>query len=145
MAECLLIVLGFIEHAGQVLLTRRPAGVPQGGHWEFPGGKVETGERFSDALKRELMEEIAVEVTVAEEIAVAQYRYPTYCVELHLFQCELQSGEPTPRQVDAIHWAPIAELNRYDFPPANAVLLARIADVTGASVPIEGALECPKE
>lgn len=120
------IVLGYIEQNGAVLLSRRPAGAPQGGRWEFPGGKVEPGEELPAALRRELREEIGVEVKVGEEMAVTRYDYPDRGVELHLFRCTLIAGEPAPVGVAAVRWVPYGELARVDFPPANAALLQQL-------------------
>lgn len=120
------IVLGYIERDGAVLLTRRPPGVHQAGAWEFPGGKVEPGETPQDALRRELREELGVDVTVGDELAAVRYRYPDRAVELRLFRCTLHAGEPAPRAADALCWTPRDTLATVAFPPANAALLKQI-------------------
>ena len=135
------IVLAYLEWDGRVLLTRRPAGVPQGGRWEFPGGKVEAGEAFPAALKRELREEVGIAATVEEEIAVTRFRYPDYGVELHLFRVTLAAGEPTGGRVADARWVPVAELGAYEFPPANAALLAAVGRREGR----ERHPSCPEE
>ncbi len=134
------VVLGYIERDGRVLLTRRPVGVHQGGRWEFPGGKVEAGETFPVALRRELWEEIGVEVIVGAELAVTRYAYADRCVELHLFACTLAAGAPAPREGDAVRWTPARALAATDFPPANAALLARMRRED-----IGGPASCPEE
>ena len=121
------IVLGYIERDGAVLLSRRPEEAHQGGRWEFPGGKVEPGEELPAALRRELREEVGVEVEVGEEMAVTRYNYPDRGVELHLFYCTLIAGEPAPTGVAAVRWTPREELARVNFPPANAALLQELA------------------
>lgn len=123
--ECILIVLGYLERAGQVLITRRALGTPQGGRWEFPGGKVEVDESLPAALQRELWEEIGVRASIGDELAMTRYRYPDICVELHLFRCTT-SDAPSSLQVSELRWAPIAELADIDFPPANGALLAAL-------------------
>ncbi|MHB9023151.1 MAG: (deoxy)nucleoside triphosphate pyrophosphohydrolase [Armatimonadota bacterium] len=125
--ECRRIVLAYIVRDGQVLLTRRPESTHQGGRWEFPGGKVEPGEDFPTALRREMVEEVGVTVEVQDEIADTRYQYPDFCVELHLFRCALTEGEPSPRQVTEIRWVPAGRLSEVDFPPANAVLLMQLS------------------
>ena len=124
------IVLGYLERDGAVLVSRRPSGVHQAGCWEFPGGKVEAGESLNDALRRELREELGITAAVGEELAVVRYRYPEISVELHLFRCTLISGEPAPHQVAAVRWVPVTELADIAFPPANAALLARLAEIS---------------
>lgn len=120
------IVLGLLERDGAVLLSRRPPYVPQGGRWEFPGGKVEAGEDYPTALQREMQEEIGVTITVGEELATTSYRYPEIEVELHLFQCALVEGEPHPCEVAEVRWVAKRDLPTYAFPPANAALLAAL-------------------
>jgi len=134
------IALAFVEENGQVLLTRRPIGVHQGGLWEFPGGKVEPGETLVAAVIRELREEIGVEVAVGAEMATIQYAYADRCVALHLFPCQLLSGTPTPHAVDAVRWVPMSQLATMDFPPATVALLAawRGGEAGGCTI-------CPKE
>jgi mutator protein MutT len=146
-SECIAIALAYLTRAGQVLLTRRPPGVHQELCWEFPGGKLEAGEEFPDALQRELREEVGVSAAVGEEIAVTRYAYPDRCVELHLFQCTLVEGEPVPRQVFAVRWVPVEQLSAYEFPPANAALLAALGsrELPGKASPPEGESSCPKE
>ena len=90
----------------------------------IPGGKVEPGETFSAALQRELWEEVGLSPVIGEEMAVTRYRYPDRSVELHLFRCALTDGEPVALQAAAMRWVPIKLLCTYDFPPANAALLA---------------------
>lgn len=135
------VVLAYIERDGSVLLTRRPPGVHQAGRWEFPGGKVETDESFSTALQRELCEEIGVTVAINDALTVTRYRYPDRTVELHLFRCDIRSGEPVARQVAEIRWVPKCRLCAYNFPPANAALL-RALDLPEQT---EGEPSCQKE
>jgi 8-oxo-dGTP diphosphatase len=122
------VVLAYLEQHGRVLLTRRPAGTPLAGLWEFPGGKVEPGEAFHDALRRELCEEIGVAAEIGDELAVVRYAYPEVEVELHLFRCTLPPGaEPVARQVAALRWVTPDTLADIPMPPANALLLAALA------------------
>lgn len=120
------IVVAFIEQAGQVLITRRPRGVHQGGRWEFPGGKVDAGETLPAALAREMREELGVTVAVDGEIAATRYRYPERAVELHLLRCRILAGEPSPRAATELRWVPLPALRSSAFPPANPALLDAI-------------------
>lgn len=83
---------------GDILLAQRPAGKPYAGYWEFPGGKVEPGEAIVDALKREFIEELGVEILAAEPWCGVEHVYPHAHVRLHFYICrewqrELQSLE----------------------------------------------------
>ncbi len=120
------VVLAFLERDGQVLLTRRPPGTPLGDCWEFPGGKVEAGETPRAALIRELREEIGVTVTVGAELAATRHAYPDRTVELHLYQCTVYAGSPTPLQVAEVRWVPRDELETYEMPAANEALVSVI-------------------
>ena len=78
---------------GDVLLAQRPEGKPYAGYWEFPGGKVEAGEAISDALKREFLEELGVEVLAAEPWCGVEYVYPHAHVRLHFYISRAWQGE----------------------------------------------------
>ncbi len=120
------IVLGYIERDGAVLLSRRAPGTPLAGCWEFPGGKVEAGETLAAALRRELREELGIEATVGEELAVTRYAYPEIHVELHVLRVTHLHGEPAPCGVADVRWIPFATLHTVPFPPANAALVAQL-------------------
>lgn len=121
------VALAFLERAGRVLVTRRHPDAHQGGRWEFPGGKVAPGESLAAAVRREVREELGVDVQVGDELAVTRYAYPDRRVELHLFRCRLADPAAEPCAAGEIRWIPPAELTGLDFPPANAALLAVLA------------------
>jgi A/G-specific adenine glycosylase len=107
----------FAENAGgtphRVLIARRPADGLLGGMWEFPGGKQEDGEDLPACLRRELREELGVEVRVSELLGVYQHAYTHFRVTLHAFRCSILSGQPQPLQASAIDWAPLADLESF--------------------------------
>lgn len=115
-----------IEANGHYLITRRERGHLEG-LWEFPGGKVRPGETFAECLRRELLEELAVEVTVGEKLETVTWPYPERTVILHFFRCGVAAGQITPQEGQAVAWVTPQELRRYPFPPADAVLIARLA------------------
>lgn len=120
------VVAAVIERDGKILIARRPAGSHLAGLWEFPGGKPAPGESHADALRREIQEELGAIVLVDEEIETVEWTYPERCVRLVFFRCHVQ-GEPRPLEGQEIAWVAPADLPRYDFPPADATLVARLS------------------
>ena len=89
---------------GDVLLGQRPAGKPYAGYWEFPGGKVDPGETILDALKREFMEELGIEVLTADEWCGVEHVYEHAHVRLHFFISRAWRGEPQSLEGQAFAW-----------------------------------------
>lgn len=89
---------------GDVLLGQRPEGKPYAGYWEFPGGKVEAGEAIFDALKREFVEELGVEVVSAEPWCGVEHVYPHAHVRLHFYISRDWRGDPQSLENQAIAW-----------------------------------------
>jgi 8-oxo-dGTP diphosphatase len=115
------------DHAGQVLLARRPDGRHMAGLWEFPGGKVHDGEAPPAALERELAEELGLEINVGGPITFATHDEPGLRILLLFYEAAIRSGEPRPREEQEIAWVTPAELYRYPMPPADAALVERLA------------------
>src|ERR1035437_3282490 len=111
---------------GQLLVTQRPAKSHLGGLWEFPGGKREAGETFEQCLVREIREELGVEISVAELFEEVRHDYPEKSVHLKFFICQLLAGEPQPLDCAAVRWVDKTGLCSYEFPAADAQLLARL-------------------
>jgi len=99
--------------AGQVLIARRPAEGLLGGMWEFPGGKQQDGETLPECLRREIVEELGVEIEVGSEFGVYRHAYTHFKVTLHAFGCRLLSGEPRPIHPSALAWVAPARLADY--------------------------------
>lgn len=89
---------------GDVLLAQRPTGKPYAGYWEFPGGKVEPGESILDALKREFVEELGIEILTAEPWCGVEYIYPHAHVQLHFYLSRAWRGEPQSLEGQAFAW-----------------------------------------
>ena len=89
---------------GDVLLGQRPAGKPYEGSWEFPGGKVESGESILDALKREFVEELGIQIVSAEPWCGVEYVYPHAHVRLHFYISHEWQGEPQSLEGQAFAW-----------------------------------------
>lgn len=89
---------------GDVLLGQRPEGKPYAGYWEFPGGKVDAGESILDALKREFMEELGIEIITAEAWCGVQHVYEHAHVRLHFYISRAWRGEPQSLENQAFAW-----------------------------------------
>jgi 8-oxo-dGTP diphosphatase len=112
---------------GAFLLARRPAGKVYAGYWEFPGGKIEPGERPEDALARELHEELGIDVVVANPWITRVYAYPHATVRLHFFRVTAWRGAPHAREGQEIWWQGGGEPLATPMLPANAPVLASLA------------------
>ncbi len=127
-AKRLTVVAAVIrDSAGRILLARRPDDRHMGGLWEFPGGKVEPGEGLEAALRRELREELAVEIEVGPLLDRSHHAEPGLDIDLLFFEAEVVSGVPSPVDDQEIAWVAPADLTSYPTPPADARLVARLA------------------
>lgn len=127
MADELEVAAGLIFRNGLLLVTQRRAGGHLGGLWEFPGGKRLPHESFEECLRRELMEELGVDVEVGELLETVRHTYPERQVLLKFFRCALRGvEEPRPVGCQALSWVNATELGDYAFPAADAVLLERL-------------------
>ena len=111
---------------GRYLITQRRRGSHLEGLWEFPGGKRDAGEDLAACLQRELMEELGARFTVGENVETIRWDYPDRTVVLHFYRCRLESGAIEPQESQAMAWVAAPDLSRYDFPPADRELIARL-------------------
>ena len=105
------------------LIAQRQAGKHLAGYWEFPGGKVESGERPRDALRRELIEEISIEPIACEPFMQVYYRYPEKNVLLDFWQVAEYDGVVEAGEQQALAWIEIEQIDAYRFPPADVPVL----------------------
>jgi 8-oxo-dGTP diphosphatase len=122
------VVAAFIEQHGKVLLDRRAKGTHLADHWEFPGGKRESGETDEQALKRELKEELGVESKLASPgtpVASIVHEYEGFDVELVLYTAQI-FGEPEALDVAEINWFELEKLKSLPMPPADKPLIEAI-------------------
>ncbi|MBI1387983.1 MAG: A/G-specific adenine glycosylase [bacterium] len=117
------VVAAAIRKNGRYLLGRRPPSGMLGGLWEFPGGKVEPGETYEEALERELREELGVGVRVGERVVSVDHAYTHLTVTIHLYRCELIEGEPRALHHTEIKWVARSRFGQYAFPKANLKFL----------------------
>jgi 8-oxo-dGTP diphosphatase len=135
-AKKLLLVaaVALIDPDGRVLLAQRPAGKPMAGLWEFPGGKVEPGERPEDTLIRELHEELGI--TVREPclapLTFASHAYEGFHLLMPLYACRRWEGLVQPREGQALKWVRPRDLRAYPMPPADEPLIPFLVDLLEA-------------
>ncbi len=116
-----------VRPGGEVFIQRRPEHKMLGGLWEFPGGKVEPGESPEAAVRREVREELGVEVSVDRPVVTVRHEYTHLRVTLHAFLCRVTRGEPSPCDAAAWTWTPFHDLSRYPFPRANQKVIAALS------------------
>ncbi len=113
------VVSAAIERDGRYLITQRSEHAVLPLLWEFPGGRVETGESDEIALVRELHERLGIVASAGERLSVTTREYDDYIVELILYRCDPGDLEPRPLTVHTMAWASLEELDGYDFTPAD--------------------------
>lgn len=111
---------------GRVLIARRPSSVDQGGLWEFPGGKLAPYETGFEGLKRELHEELGLEIYRAQPLIRVHHEYPDKHILLDVWQVQHFAGEPFGREGQAVRWVEMGELFNYPFPAANLPILRAV-------------------
>jgi 8-oxo-dGTP diphosphatase len=128
------VVVGLIGDAsGRWLVNCRPAGTPLAGAWEFPGGKRLPGEPSLAALKRELDEELGLEVLEAEPVLVLEHDYPDKRVRLDVWHVVRYRGRATPREGQPLRWVTVAECGDLPLLPADGPIVARLASLAASS------------
>lgn len=126
------VAVGVISDGGtRILVARRAQNAHQGGLWEFPGGKVEAGETVQDALHRELLEELAIEVRGCEPLLAIEHDYTDKSVLLDVWWIDAFDGEPHGREGQPLRWADVSELGSLEFPAANVPIVAAIEKKLG--------------
>jgi len=120
----LVVAAALYDAEGRILLAQRPAGKPMAGLWEFPGGKIESGETPERALVRELHEELSIMVdeTSLKPITFASHAYPDFHLLMPLYATESWEGELAPREGQALAWVRSSDLHLYPAPAADIPL-----------------------
>ena len=123
------VTAAVIIRDGRIFATQRGYGDYKD-WWEFPGGKIESGESPEQALKREILEELAAEISVGRKIMTVEYDYPTFHLSMDCFVCTLIRGEPELLEHEAAKWLSRSELDSVPWLPADreVVDLLRLSD-----------------
>ena len=121
-----IVTAGIIRHQSTILLTRRPDGSRHAGKWEFPGGKLENGESPVDCLRRELLEELDLEVQVGAIYDVVYHRYDFGQILLLAYESTPLSATIRNVQVAEHRFVPLSQLDRYDVLDADVSLVEQL-------------------
>lgn len=111
------------NEAQEILIDRRKAEGLLGGLWEFPGGKIEPGESVKECIKREIKEELDIEIAVDDHLISIDHAYTHFRITLHVHYCRHLSGEPQTIECDEIRWVTLDEIDQYPFPKANTKII----------------------
>jgi 8-oxo-dGTP diphosphatase len=122
----IVVVAAIIERDNAFLVTERPDGTHLAGHWEFPGGKVDGHESHTEALRREVFEELDAVVDVGELAHTVTHTYPEKTVQLFFYRCDLR-GEPKPMMGQRMRWVDKRELAQLPFPEADRELITLLS------------------
>ena len=130
MKVILVSAVALIDRDGRVLITQRPKGKSMEGLWEFPGGKIESGETPEYALVRELYEELGIETwsSCLAPLTFASHRYSDFHLLMPLFACRKWDGIPKPKEGQNLKWAHVKSLKDFPMPPADIPLIAVLRD-----------------
>lgn len=120
------VVAAVIRSGERIFATQRGYGEFKD-YWEFPGGKVEEGESLEEALRREIMEELGVEIRIAEELGTVEYDYPRFHLVLHCFICSLGEGHIELREHEAARWLALDELRSVRWLPADLAVVEKLS------------------
>lgn len=126
MKQILVAAAAILNPQGQLLIAKRPEDKHQGGLWEFPGGKVEADESVETALKRELLEEIGIEVQQCEPLVRIEHDYSDKSVVLDVWVVSSFSGKAIGLEGQPIEWINPVDMDAYPFPEANLPIIAAL-------------------
>ncbi|MBI1201810.1 MAG: 8-oxo-dGTP diphosphatase MutT [Rhodopseudomonas sp.] len=124
----LVVACALIDVDGRVLLAQRPEGKAMAGLWEFPGGKIEPGERPEQSLIRELNEELGITVSDAclAPLTFASHAYPDFHLLMPLYVCRRWQGTVSAREGQTLTWVRPNKMRDYAMPPADEPLVSHL-------------------
>ncbi len=122
------VVAAVIRKGDKILATQRGYGEFKDG-WEFPGGKIEPGERPEEALKREIKEELKAAISVGEDLGVVEYDYPNFHLSMRCFMCSLVSEDVTLLEHEAMKWLTAETIDTVNWLPADKPMTEKIKEI----------------
>lgn len=123
------VTAAIIKNNGKILIARRPIGDTLAGKWEFPGGKIESGETPQECLHREIKEELNIDILVGDYFSDSIYHYPTKTVHLSAYWSTWIKGDIELRSHDAVEWVSIPNLEQFDFAPADLPFINKLRSI----------------
>lgn len=115
------------DEEGRIFATQRGYGPMKDG-WEFPGGKMESGETPEEALKREIWEELETRIEVEQLFKTIDYDYPDFHLTMHCYICKVESGELTLKEHEAARWLTKEQLSSIGWLPADRSIISRLTE-----------------
>ena len=119
------VVAAILHRDGAYFATQRGYGEFEG-MWEFPGGKIESGESREVALKREIREELGVDITIDKFLCTTDYDYPSFHLTMHCYLCCVESGEIELREHKSARWLTVESLNSVEWLPADKEVIYKL-------------------
>ena len=119
------VVAAILQRDGAYLATQRGYGEFEG-MWEFPGGKIEHDESPEDALKREIQEELGIDITIDKFLCTTEYDYPSFHLTMHCYLCDIKAGEIELREHKSARWLTTELLDSVEWLPADKGIVEKI-------------------
>mgnify|MGYP000857699319 CR=1 FL=1 len=127
------VVAAILEFEDYFLCVQRPENATEHNSlkWEFPGGKVELGENREQALKREIREELDVEIENLEYLTTVEHTYPDFHLVMHAYTCSISRGEPVLKEHVALKWLTVEDLDQLDWAAADIPIVENLMSGRG--------------
>lgn len=127
------VTCAIIEKGGTVLVAQRSSDMSMPLKWEFPGGKIHEGETPEECLRREIIEELNLELIIKDSLDLCTYRYPAFTITLYPFVCERKDGMPLVREHEEIRWVSPTELPDIAWAEADVAVMESYLNYIGIS------------